>query len=911
MNKLVRKWLKRRTVLFVLGLLLSLFLAGGLSRGEAHSLKAHSLKAHSLSQETPLAWVDASQDYYQAGQFLAAADLLSQAVQAYEVAGDRRSQAETLRLWALPLQAMDRWTQAQKALEKSLTLLESLPAVRADRRTSLRAQVLNLQGKGQLATGQTTLALESWRFAEQDYAAVDNLEGVLGAQLNQITALQALGFYRQARQKLEHIESEIADYPDSILKVKALLSLGNTMRVQGEIERSRHLLQTSLTLIQQLSASTTHSNLSGLYSEIYLALANTQRVLHNRYQPNSEITNSETEPPYLQTAFAYYEQAASTAPGLLSRLQAQLSRLSLMIETAKTDVSYLNPAETLANALSAELTQLSPSRPAIYAQINFVKSLTDLALLSSNPLSLSDGQIILEKAIQQSQDLQDNRAYTYALGALGAWYEQQQDWQEAIALTRDALDIAQSLSAPDITYQWQWQLGRVLGQTGNISEAIAQYTTAVETLTNLRSDLVALNPDIQFEFRASVEPVYRQLVDLLLRDAEPTPAQLTQAREVIESLQLAELDNFFRDACASPTAINIDDLDSQAAILYPIVLPDRLEIILKLPGKPALQHFVQPNVSAAQVDQTVNQLLAQLKRRSSNPQVLQTTSGQLYDWLISPFESQLETALEREISNIKTLTFVLDGSLRNVPMSALYDGRRFLVKRYAIATTPGLNLLEPRPFPRQTLRVLLAGTDDAPSFQAAKLSPLSNVSRELAEIRQNLPNSRLLENEAFLKEALNEQINRTPFNVVHLATHGQFSANPDETFILDWRSRIPAKDIDNLLFLLDPQRAVETPIELLVLSACETAAGDNRAALGLAGIAIRAGARSTVATLWNINDASTAEFMTRFYQQLSRPELNKAEALRNAQLAFLRDYEGTDYRRPYHWAPFILLGNWL
>ncbi|MEO1621714.1 MAG: CHAT domain-containing protein, partial [Cyanobacteria bacterium J06632_3] len=426
-----------------------------------------------------------------------------------------------------------------------------------------------------------------------------------------------------------------------------------------------------------------------------------------------------------------------------------------------------------------------------------------------------------------------------------------------------------------------------------------------------RSDLVALNPDIQFEFRASVEPVYRQLVDLLLRDAEPTPAQLNQARKVIESLQLAELDNFFRDACASPKAINIDNLDSQAAILYPIVLPDRLEIILKLPGEATLQHFVQPNVSAAQVDQTVNQLLAQLKRRSSNPQALKDTSQQLYRWLIEPFEAQLETILDREASNTKTLTFVLDGSLRNVPMSVLYDGRRYLVERYAIATTPGLDLLEPRPFPRQSLRALLAGAEDAPSFKVAKLSPLNNVSRELNEINQILPKSRLLENESFSKESLNEQINRIPFNVVHLATHGQFSANPEETFVLDWRSRIPAKDIDNLLFLLDPQRTVENPIELLVLSACETAAGDDRAALGLAGIAIRAGARSTVATLWNINDASTAEFMTRFYQQLSRPEINKAEALRNAQLAFLQDYEGTDYRRPYHWAPFILLGNWL
>ncbi|MGC1306296.1 MAG: CHAT domain-containing protein [Phormidesmis sp.] len=897
MNKLIRRWIKRRAILVVLGLLLSLCFTVSLPRVEAQE----------TAQEAPLVWVETGQDYYQSGQFSAAADLLAKAVQAYEMAGERLSQAQTLRLWALPLQAMDQWAQAQTALEQSLALLEALPKDHI----KLKAQVLNAQGKGQLATGQTTLALESWRLAEKDYAAAKDLEGVLGSQLNQTTALQTLGFYRQARQQLESIESQIADSPTSILKVKALLSLGNTMRLQGEIERSHHLLQTSLTLTQQLSTSANPPNLSEIYSELYLALANTQRVLHNRYTPNNEANNSETEKTYLQTAIAYYEQAATVAPSSRLQLQAQLSLLNLIVEAAKTDASYLQSAETLTTALSAALPRLLPSRPAIYAQINFVQSLMDLALLPSERFSLPDSEAIINTAIQQSQDLQDNRAYTYALGTLGAWYEQQQDWQRAIARTRAAQSIAQSLSAPDITYQWQWQLGRLLKQTGNVSEAIAQYTAAVETLGKLRSELVTLNSDIRFEFRASVEPVYRQLVDLLLRDAEPTPAQLIQAREVIESLQLAELDNFFRDACASPKAINIDNLDPQAAILYPIVLKDRLEIILKLPGESNLLHYAQPNVSAMQVNQTVNQLLTQLNRRSSNPQALKETSQQLYNWLIKPFEAALETTLEREISPFKTLTFVLDGSLRNVPMAALYDGERYLVERYAIATTPGLDLLEPRPFPRQTLRALLAGAEDAPSFQTANLGPLINVSRELNGIKHILPKSRLLENESFLKETLYEQINQVPFNVVHLATHGQFSADPDQTFVLDWRSRIPAKDIDDLLFLLDPQRAVENPIELLVLSACETAAGDNRAALGLAGIAIRAGARSTVATLWNINDASTAEFMTRFYQQLSRPDLNKAEALRNAQLAFLQDYEGTDYRRPYHWAAFTLIGNWL
>ncbi len=839
--------------------------------------------------------MQASQRYYQDGQFSASADLLEEIVESCAAAGERLSQAQALRFWALPLQALGQWEQAQSALEQSLTLLETLPAD-----PQLRAQVLNAQGKGQLATGQTALALESWQLAETVYSAANNLEGILGSQLNQTTALQALGFYRQARTQLNQIEERLETYPASGLKVKGLLNLGNIMRLQGEIGRSQTLLEESLAIAQEIPNSPD-------LSQIYLSLANTHRVLHAR-----QLSTEASKDTYLKTALSYYEQAASLAPSPLSRLQAQLNLLSLLVDAAPTEIiSTKSPADLIA-ILADELPQLPASRPAIYAQINFAQSLMALSQDSSQ----LEPEAILNLAVQRARDLKDSRAYSYALGTLGTWHEQQQHWQQALALTQSALDRAQSLGAADITYQWQWQMGRLLRQTGRAAAAIAPYTAAVETLSQLRSDLVTLNPDIQFEFRASVEPVYRQLVDLLLRDAQPGSARLTQARDVIEALQLAELDNFFRDACASPAAVNIDNLDPQAAVLYPIVLEDRLEIIFKPPGTAPLQHYSQPNVSAAQVGQTVSKLLTQLRRRSSNPQVLKQTAQQLYTWLIQPFEMALETTLEREQSSVKTLTFVLDGPLRNVPMAALYDGNRYLVERYAIATPPSLNLLEPRPLPRQALHALLAGAEDAPSFRAANLSPLNNVPQELDGIQQTLPNSRRLENEIFLKDTLSEQINKTPFNVVHLATHGQFSANPDETFILDWRSRIPAKDIDDLLFLIDPQRAVEDPIELLILSACETAAGDDRAALGLAGLAIRAGARSTVATLWNINDASTADFMVRFYQQLQRPDLNRAEALRNTQIAFLQnaegsDYSGTDYRRPYHWAAFILVGNWL
>jgi CHAT domain-containing protein len=108
--------------------------------------------------------------------------------------------------------------------------------------------------------------------------------------------------------------------------------------------------------------------------------------------------------------------------------------------------------------------------------------------------------------------------------------------------------------------------------------------------------------------------------------------------------------------------------------------------------------------------------------------------------------------------------------------------------------------------------------------------------------------------------------------------------------------------------ITDREQRDGIPLELLVLSACQTAYGDKRAALGLAGLAVRSGARSTVATLWSVNDRSTAELMTQFYQNLTQTNSQRAESLRQAQLSLLAQKQ---YEHPYYWAPFILVGNWL
>lgn len=215
--------------------------------------------------------------------------------------------------------------------------------------------------------------------------------------------------------------------------------------------------------------------------------------------------------------------------------------------------------------------------------------------------------------------------------------------------------------------------------------------------------------------------------------------------------------------------------------------------------------------------------------------------------------------------------------------------------------TPGLQLLEPRSLKQVPLFSLTAGLTEA----RQGFVPLPAVKQEVKEISDDLP-SEILLNETFTYAKIEKELKNHSVNILHLATHGQFSSQPKDTFILTWDKRLNANTLSELLKTREQSNS--EPIELLVLSACQTATGDKRAALGLAGLAVRSGARSTIATLWSVNDQSTADAMIEFYHHLRQGDGNRAEALRQAQLSLLKQEA---YQHPYYWAPFILVGNWL
>jgi CHAT domain-containing protein len=477
-------------------------------------------------------------------------------------------------------------------------------------------------------------------------------------------------------------------------------------------------------------------------------------------------------------------------------------------------------------------------------------------------------------------------------------YEDEHRYSEALQLTRRAVFAAQQVNAPESLYRWQWQTGRLLKALGKNDDAISAYRRAVATLQPIRQELYVSYGSTRSSFRESIGPVYFELVDLLLQSAASMPARdqyepyLIEARETVELLKAAELRDYFRDDCVDAARSRITRLETVSqgtVIVYPILLPDRTELLVSLPS--GLKRFAVP-VGADTLTQEVRGFRQKLEKRTTREYLLH--AQKLYDWLIRPLEPDLASI------TVDNLVFVPDGPLRTIPMAALHDGKQFLISKYAVAITPGLDLTDPRAIKRENMKVLAVGlTESVQGF-----SPLPNVAAELQSI-QALYGGDLLLNQNFLVSRLEKELRDERFTIVHIASHGRFEGDFAKTFLLTFDDKLTMERLDQFVGLF---RFRDEPLELLALSACETAAGDDRAALGLAGVAVKAGARSALATLWHINDPASSTLITEFYRELRDPSVSRAVALQRAQLTLLHDPR---YQHPGYWSPFLLINNWL
>ena len=845
------------------------FESGSVAMGSEEAVPS-AVIASSVALDTKVDPSEQGRIFYFSGQYAAAADAWMSAVAQAEAQGDVFSQVVLLNYLSLAYQELNQWTQAEDAIDQSFDLLESgaIDSVSP----LLQAQLFNTKAGLAYHLGDAETALALWKRSEEYYGQAGDDSGRLGSRINQAQALQTLGFYRRSRQQLEAVADTLATMPDSELKVNGLRTLGNALQVLGDLTASRAALFESANIAITIESTNE-------LSATYLSLGRTARDWGD-----------------MNAALAMFERAKQAALNPTDKLQADLGLLRFYVIRGDS----ANSARTAA-ALAQQLETLPPSRLSIYGTVNMSASLAKESQLGQS-LPIETMNQLLMKAVHAAQDLEDKQAEAHALNQWGALYMQTQQWSDALTLTEKSLEIARSIDADDIASQSAWQLGRILKHQNNIPDAIAAYSEAVESLQDLRSDLVAIDPDVQFSFRENVEPIYRELVSLLLEGdsalegqvaakslAQPSQKNLAQAREVIEALQLAELDNFFQEACIDVESQQIDQVDATATVIYPIILSDKLAVIASGAGQP-LEYYSTP-IREEAVDSTLRELLSAIHPVSDNERRLEL-SQQVYDWVIKPVvDSPLSESTE-------TMVFVLDGLLRNVPIAALHSGERYLIEDYAVALSPGLQLMSARTLSQIEPDAVVGGISEARNG----LSALPAVEDEIADV-SSLIDSDTLFNEEFTSDALARNVQNSSANIVHLATHGQFSSRLEDTFLSTWEGRLSVKELSEIL----QTRGRSNAIELLVLSACDTASGDDRAVLGLAGLAVKSGARSTVATLWPVKDQAAAKLMKELYEGIQSSEMSKAEALRQAQLTLLEDPSFSD---PFFWSAYTLVGNW-
>ena len=820
-----------------------------------------------LAQSSPSPLLQQGIQLYETQRYSDAIEVWETVLSRHQKTDSSLDEALTRHYLSLAYQQQGNWEKATATINQSLQILKETPV--SPLQTEILAKALNTQGRLQYLQGKAAIADQTWEQSAQLYDRINDKNGQLIAQLNQTQALQAQGLSLQAKQHLQNLKET---FPKD---AKTLRYLGIALQRVGDLSVSLATLEESLTYQET--------------AETWLALGNTEVELGKRASLRSKFNLASD---YFNSAEKHYLKANSLK-------SAQLNRLRLYIQTGNNKKAIQQLPKIREN-----LAKLSLSREKANSYYNLAESLIDLKKVENAP-TWEEIATLTSLGLKQAQQLGDMKAKSYGLGLLGNIYEQTEQWEEAKTLTQQANVILNAIDAPEIAYRWEWQLGRIEGKLGDVKSALSAYSSALTRLGKVRNDLVSVNSDFSFSFQQKIEPLYREYVGLLLK-GKPSQNDLKRAIEAINNLQLAELENYLR--CSLHPLLNLTQnlatVDPNAVYLYPILLPKQLVVIAQFPQQELklYRHFVAEET----VINTLQQFQTGILRRQSELTI--NSGGKLYQWLLSSLETDFQNH-----PHLETLVFTLDPKLRNLPLPVLYDQQReeYLVdKPYGLVLTPNSQLFSLEETRNQKIEVLAGGISESLTVGKRRFNALK-AQQELSQI-QGVTEGLLLLDREFTPDRIETTVEGQLFSVIHFTTHAQFSSNPEETYVLTYNEtgagRLLNSDQFSGLLQRLQQQQVNQPFDLLVLSACETATGDDRALLGLAGIAIQSGVQSTLATQWKVSDDSTVSLMGQFYQQLTRSGVNKAQALHQAQQK-LRNNPNT--QNPFFWGAYVLVGNWL
>lgn len=630
-----------------------------------------------------------------------------------------------------------------------------------------------------------------------------------------------------------------------------------------------------------------------------------------------------------------FEYAAHIATGRLPDLHA--SALIYRAALARQKRAYQESAAFL-HTTEQLVKRLPENEIRARLELDLAYQYLQLRQADAKSSALESVYSALSTALNHAKKLHLTRQTAQSLGHLSVLYELEGRDAEMAELLQQAVFYAQQSQARDLLLHFEWHLGRYYARYGQQDTAIAAYRRSVGHIQALRSDIPVTYENGRSSFRDTLAPAYLELAELLFDKAKSASEHqrqllLQEAQLTVEHIKKSELEDYFQNRCQLPSQpLAATTLPEGTAALYPIIFPGHLDLLVLT--RDGLRHFSTP-VQQTKLMRAINVFSERLRNYDGN-YLMQASA--LYRYLIQPVSALLTAR------HINTLIYIPDGPLRLVPLSALYDGHHYVLENYAVIISPGLTISRAAQVSPEAGKVLLAGLsepgevvnelpenmlqgllsedadgieDEPPNAELRALLAdksvfrkiqtrlmLPSVQSEMVALSEQLPQSTQLTNQAFTLQAFGEQLRNNRYRIVHIASHGFFGGTEQNSFIMTYDRLLTMSGLDTLLNTGKQGLHGQAP-ELIVLSACQTAKGDDRSPLGISGVAIKAKVNNVLGSLWPVSDAAATLLMEHFYRNMGQG-LSKPEALRQAQLRVMqhKEFAGAPF-----WSPFILVGE--
>lgn len=627
----------------------------------------------------------------------------------------------------------------------------------------------------------------------------------------------------------------------------------------------------------------------------YLALANTEakkgddkKLLEASY---NNLGNINLYLGRMDKATKYYKKALKYATD-------KSVALSIKINKLKAE-SFIDDDKLFIKKF-IKLSKILNTKKDLKNSVNFLAFSANMLerrfFLEKDTIKLLKASSKIGDAILKLPSFTKNTTQTsIVLGAKAKLYLVEGKTKEALDFFNQAAFFAQTQNLkPDLLYYWKFRIAKIYKNSGETAKAIQYYEDSLKILEPIKQQLYYGFRDIRDRFNKEIVPVYKDLIELHivtleeLKDEVAIQENLKEILSLYSRLKSSEISFFFLNECISSYKGGGIAIPDGTTIIYPISLENQLLVIYQ--NKDGYKYY-QNDISSDELYQLVQNFRYQLQVRVNAKFI--HYSHMIYDMIIAPFEKELKD------SKITQLVFSPQGFMGMIPYSALMKTDKFLIEEFSITQ---INTLESTRFKIQEKEphALILGLSDA----RHEMSALPNVVYEVKNVSSMFKKNTILINEGYTRKNVQKVLNREKITHLHVATHGVFDSDPDDSFLSAFDEPIMLPKLKTLLDTKGDDS--KNGYDLITLSACQSSLGNEKALLGLAGVGLQAGASTVLATLWYVDDEATKEIIDTFYNSLKKKN-SRGKSLQLAQKSLIQTKR---YWHPAYWSPFIMIGDW-